>query len=92
MTPMFAGDEWPSGGYGLPRPKSGCHAGGKKNGWREGWRYQDMDDSDRSTSSRSRVSSGSHMDVTLVGRKKRCKQDILHETKYCNGSKILAER
>jgi hypothetical protein len=70
MTPMFAGDEWPSGSYGRkPRPKSGC-TGGKKNGWREGWRYQDMDDSDKSTSSRSRVSSGSHMDVTLVGRKK----------------------
>ena len=66
---MFSGDEWPSGSYGLPRPKSGC-PGGKKNGWREGWRYQDMEDDDKSTSERSRVSSGSHMDVTLVGNKK----------------------
>jgi hypothetical protein len=66
---MFAGNEWPSGSYGLPRPKSGC-PGGKKNGWREGWRYQDMEDSDKSTSERSRVSIGSHMRVTLVGNKK----------------------
>ena len=62
---MFAGNEWPSGSYGLPRPKSGC-PGGKKNVWREGWRYQDLEDSDKSNSERSRVSSGSHMDVTFV--------------------------
>ena len=65
---MFAGDEWPSGSYGLPRPKSGC-PGGKKNGWYECWRFQDMEDDDKSTSERSRISSGSHMDVTLVGDK-----------------------
>jgi hypothetical protein len=85
---MFAGDEWQSGSYGLPRPKSGCPSG--KNGWREGWRYQDMEDSRKNTSERSRVSSGSRMGVTLVGNKKKCKQDILHETKYWNTNKVLA--
>ena len=44
--------------------------GGKKNGWYEGWRFQCMEDDDKSTSSRSRVSSRSHMDVRLVGDKK----------------------
>ncbi|CAB3996597.1 Hypothetical predicted protein, partial [Paramuricea clavata] len=55
----LAGDEWPSGSYGLPRPKSGC-PGGKENGWREGWRYQDMQDA-KNSSEWSRVSNGSHM-------------------------------
>jgi hypothetical protein len=62
---MFSGNEWPSGSYGLPRPESGC-PGGRKNGWRGGLRFQDMDDSDKNTSERSRVSSGSHMGVGLV--------------------------
>jgi hypothetical protein len=65
---MFSGNEWPSGSYGLPRPKSGCPSG-NKNGWREGWRFQHMQD-DKSTSERSRVSNGSHMDVTLVEDRK----------------------
>ena len=56
---MFSGDEWPSGSYGLPRPKSGCPCG-RKNGWREGCRYQDMQD-DKKSSEWSRVSNGSHM-------------------------------
>ena len=63
---MFSGDEWPSGSYGLPRPKSGC-PGGRKNGWREGWRYQDMQDS-KSSSEWSRVSNGSHMQVVIINR------------------------
>ncbi len=41
-----AGDEWPSGSYGFPRPRSGC-PGGEKDGWYEGWRYQDMEDADK---------------------------------------------
>ncbi len=61
---MFAADEWPSGSYGLPRPKSGC-PGGKKNGWYVGWKFQDMEDDLKSTSSRSRASSGTHMDVQI---------------------------
>ena len=56
---MFAGLEWPSGSYGLPRPKSGC-PGGEKNVWREGWRFQDMQDL-KNSSEWSRVSNGSHM-------------------------------
>ena len=64
-----AGDEWPSGSYCLPRPKSGC-PGGKKNGWYEGWRYQDMEDNRKSTSSRSRASSGTHMDVEFIGNER----------------------
>jgi hypothetical protein len=56
---MFAGLEWPSGSYGLPRPKSGC-PGGEKNVWREGYRFQDMQDVKKS-SEWSRVSNGSHM-------------------------------
>ncbi len=60
-----AGDEWPSGGYGLPRPKSGC-PGGKKDGWYVGWRFQDMEDADKNTSGRSRASNGTHMDVEFT--------------------------
>jgi hypothetical protein len=45
--------------YGLLRPKSGC-PGGRKNGWREGWRYQDVHDT-KNSSEWSRVSNGSHM-------------------------------
>ena len=62
---MSSGNEWPSGGYGLPKPKSGCPAG---NGWQEGWRFQDMDDSHKF--SRSTISPGSHMSVKLIGDKK----------------------
>ena len=65
---MFVGG-WPSGSYGLPRSKSGC-PGDKASGWIEGWRFQDMEDSSKGSNSRSRVSNGSHMDVTLIGNKK----------------------
>ena len=91
---MLAGDEWPSGSYGLPRSKSGC-PGGKKNGWYGGWRYQDMEDDYKSTSSRSRVSSGSHMDVTLVGNKKDVnrtfcmKQNTGTQIRYWPRGKVL---
>jgi hypothetical protein len=82
---MFAGDEWPSGSYGLPSPKSG----------REGWRFQDMENNDKSISERSRVSSGSHMDVTLVGDKKDVnrtfcmKQNTGTQTRFWPKGKVL---
>ena len=63
---MFTGNEWPSGSYGLPRPKSGCPSGEKNNRWYEGWKLQYMEDVDKSLSSQSRVSNGSHMDVELI--------------------------
>ena len=66
---MFAGDEWPSGSYGFPRPKSGC-PGGEKDGWYEGWRFQDMENNDKSISARSRASNGTHMDVQFIGDKR----------------------
>ena len=91
---MFSGDEWQSGSYGLPKPKSGC-PGGQENGWREGWRYQDMEDSNKSTSERSRVSIGSHMRVTLVGlvkdvRRTFCmKQNTGTQTRFWPKGKVL---
>jgi hypothetical protein len=69
LSLLFAGIEWPSGAFGLLRPKSGC-PGDKKRGWNEGWRLQDMEDDAKSSTRRSKVSSGSHMDVTLIGGKK----------------------
>ena len=64
-------DEWPSGGYGLPKPRSGC-PGGKKDGWNEGWRFQDMEDIQKSD--RSTASSGIHMDVKFISAKKDVKR------------------
>ena len=90
---MFAGDEWPSGSYGLPRPKSGC-PGGKKNGWYVGWRYQDMDDNKKNTSSRSRASSGTHMDVKFIGSYKNVRrtfcmiQNTGKQTRYWPKGKV----
>jgi hypothetical protein len=91
---MFAGDEWPNGRYGFPKSKSGC-PGGQENGWREGWRYQDMEDDKKSTNERSRVSSGSHMDVTLVHNKKDVnrtfcmKQNTGTQTRFWPKGKVL---
>ena len=91
---MLASDEWPSGSYGLPRPKSGC-PDGQNNVWREGWRFQDMENNDKSISERSRVSSGSHMDVTLVGNKKDVnrtfcmKQNTGTQTRFWPKGKVL---
>ena len=62
--------DWPSGSYGLPKPKTGCPSD-KKNAWYEGWRLQDMEDDDKSLSSRSRTSPGSHMSVTFNVDSKR---------------------
>ena len=92
---MFAGIEWPSGSYGLPKPKSAGCPSGKNNGWVESWIYQDMEDADKSKSERSRVSSGSHMDVTLVGDKKDVnrtfcmRKNTVTQTKYWPKGKFL---
>jgi hypothetical protein len=91
---MFAGHGWPSGSYGLPKPILRC-PGGKEYGWNEsGLRYQDMDDSDKNTSERSRVSSGSHMDVPLIVngdviRTFCMKQNTGIETRFWPKGKVL---
>ena len=85
---IFSDDEWPSGSYGLPRPKSGC-PNGEQNGWYEGWRFQDMEDDSKNTSTRSRASSGSHMDVKFIGDKRDVKrtfcmkENAAIETRFC---------
>ena len=54
-----------------------------------------MEDNDKSTSERSRVSSGSHMDVTLVGDKKDVnrtfcmKQNTGTQTRFWPKGKVL---
>ena len=54
-----------------------------------------MEDDDKNTSERSRVSSGSHMDVTLVGDKKDVnrkfcmKQNTGTQTRYWPKGKVL---
>ena len=53
-------DQWPSGNFGLPKAKTGC-PGDWKSGWREGWRFQDMENGNP----RSVASFGNHMDVTF---------------------------
>ncbi len=91
---MFSGDEWPSGSYGLPRPKSGC-PGGRKNGWYEGYRYQDMEDNEKITSNRSRASSGTHMDITFteinrdLNRTFCMKQNTGTQTRYWPKGKVF---
>ncbi|XP_028399914.1 uncharacterized protein LOC114523247 [Dendronephthya gigantea] len=55
--------DWPSGSYGLPKPKSGCP--NKTSVWSEGWRFQDMEDSP--SVSRSRLSNNSHFDNEIIG-------------------------
>ncbi|XP_046842956.1 cubilin-like isoform X2 [Xenia sp. Carnegie-2017] len=56
----FAEDQWPTGNFGLPKAKTGC-PGDWKSGWREGWRFQDMENGNP----RSVASFGNHMDVTF---------------------------
>ncbi|XP_028399737.1 uncharacterized protein LOC114523097 isoform X2 [Dendronephthya gigantea] len=55
--------DWPSGGYGLPKPKSGCPIS-KTSVWSEGWRLQDMEDIAKA----SRLSNGSHLHIEIIGR------------------------
>ncbi|XP_046861924.1 uncharacterized protein LOC124455068 isoform X3 [Xenia sp. Carnegie-2017] len=62
----FANDDnqWPSGNFGLPKAKTGC-PGDWKSGWREGWRFQDMEDGYPS----SVASVENHMAVTFPFRR-----------------------
>ncbi|XP_046857423.1 cubilin-like isoform X3 [Xenia sp. Carnegie-2017] len=50
--------QWPNGGFGLLKAKTGC-PGDFKSGWREGWRFQDMED----YGEHSRASLKNHMDI-----------------------------
>lgn len=54
--------DWPGGSYGLPKAISGC-PGDRTNGWRESWRFQDMEDGGERTNDRSETSPGSHLSV-----------------------------
>ena len=88
-----AGDEWPGGSYGLPRPRSGC-PGGEKNGWYEGLIIQGVQDADKNTSSRSRASSGTHMDVVFISNIRTVyrafcmKQNTATQTRYWPKGKV----
>lgn len=39
-------NEWPSGNYGLPKPRTGC----PNRSWREGFRYQDSENLENTNS------------------------------------------
>ena len=43
-SPSNSDPEWPSGTYGLPRPRLGCPRSDKVT-WSSGWRFQDTEDS-----------------------------------------------
>ncbi|XP_046839077.1 uncharacterized protein LOC124433357 [Xenia sp. Carnegie-2017] len=58
---MVTDNQWPRGNFGLPKATTGC-PGDWKRGWREGWRFQDMQDGGE----RSMVSIGNHMAVTFL--------------------------
>ena len=60
----FSDNQWPSGNFGLPKAITGC-PGDWKSGWREGWRFQDMEDGDPS----SEASVENHMAVTFPFRR-----------------------
>ena len=55
-------DDWPTGYYSLPRPKSGCQKTAGKT-WDEGWIEQDLED-DKTQSSK--LSPNFHMDAILA--------------------------
>lgn len=55
----FVESQWPNGGFGLLKAKTGC-PGDFKSGWREGWRFQDMED----YGEHSRASLKNHMDIS----------------------------
>ncbi|XP_068708325.1 uncharacterized protein [Montipora foliosa] len=59
-VPVFQ-NVWPSGSYGLPKPRSGC----PDNNWREGYRYHDSENVENSNfkSNKSKLSGN----VTLHG-------------------------
>ncbi|XP_046846231.1 cubilin-like [Xenia sp. Carnegie-2017] len=59
-------NEWPTGNFGLPKAITGC-PGDAKSGWREGWRFQDMEDEEL----RSIASPENHMAVTFPIRNER---------------------
>ncbi|XP_028399576.1 uncharacterized protein LOC114522985 isoform X2 [Dendronephthya gigantea] len=61
--------DWPSGSYGLPKPKSGCPIS-KTSVWSEGWRFQDMENKASTQFFRSRLSSDSHFDIKIIGEKR----------------------
>lgn len=62
----FTENQWPTGNFGLPKAITGC-PGDAKSGWREGWRFQDMEDKEV----RSIASLKNHMAVTFPIRNER---------------------
>ena len=81
--------DWPGGSYGLPKATSGC-PGDRKNGWRESWRFQDMEDDGKSTYARSGTSPGSHLSVKFSSAKDMnrtfcMKQDVGKQTYWPKG-------
>ncbi|XP_028407416.1 uncharacterized protein LOC114530034 [Dendronephthya gigantea] len=60
--------DWPSGSYGLPKPKSGCPIS-KTSVWSVGWRFQDMEDNSPSVS-RPGLSDDSHFDNQIIGEER----------------------
>ena len=55
---------WPSGTYGLPKPKGGCPEYRNGTSWAMGWRKQDSEDDD--DAKWNNISFGSHMDAMLI--------------------------